>query len=483
VSTVELVDRARRRQEALLLTICCSALFMTTLDGTILNVALPSIQRHLGASTSGLQWTVVGYTLTRASSLFVCGSLADRFGRRRAFTAGLVIFTLGSLACGLAPDLGALIVFRCLQGIGSAVLTPSSLAIITNTFTDAKRRSWAVGMWNTATGVSTTAGPVIGGLLVQAFGWRSVFLVNLPIGAAAVAWRKILPESRAEEPRPFDIPGQSALAVALSTLTYALISGPDDGWSSPLVVILLVVSLASCLAFVRAESRSPHPLIDLHYLARPALSGAALLAICAFVVIAGFQFLNTLYLQEVRGYSPLQAGLLFVPISAAVLVFSPIAGRMNGRRGPRLPATLAMAAMLAAMVLLTVGISLTTSLVLLVGVFLLVGTGSGLVNTSITAAAISSMPKDRAAVAGAVGTMGRQVGSNLGVALIGSIAFSIAGTGHSAHALASVAADLSFVHGLRVGNLITAVIAALGIAVALWAFRSNPLPPEGEEAH
>lgn len=476
-------QRVQHRGELITLVVCCTALFMTTLDATILNVALPSIQRHLHAPPSGLQWTVNGYTLLRASSLFVCGSVADRFGRKRMFSAGLVLFTAGSLACGLAPNLGMLIAFRCFQGFGSAVLTPSSLAIITNTFTDPQRRSWAIGMWNAATGVSSTAGPIIGGVLVQWFGWRAVFLVNIPVGIAALAGTRALRESKSPTPRPFDLPGQLAIAAGLFSLTYALIEGPGHGWLSPLILGLFAVSVLCWLGFVVIQRTSPHPLIDLRYLASPALSGAALLAIFAFTVTSGFQFLNTLYLQNLRGFSPLHAGLLALPITLMVLVFAPVSGRLTGTRGPRLTAVLAMLFLTAGMAVLAAVGGSATPLLLLIVVFLLIGIGNGFVNVPITTAAISSMPRERAAVAGAVGTTGRQTGSSLGVALIGSIVFSVASLngGVSASALRAPQAAADFVHAMRVGNLVALLLAVVGIFVAMWAFRADTLRPAYDE--
>jgi EmrB/QacA subfamily drug resistance transporter len=472
--------RANRR-ESVTLVVCCTALFMTTLDGTILNVALPSVQRSLHASPAGLQWTVDGYTLLRASSLFLCGSIADRFGRRAMFGAGLVMFVLGSIACGLAPNLTTLIIFRCFQGLGSSVLTPSSLAIITNTFTDPRRRAWAVGMWNAATGVSMTAGPLFGGALVQGFGWRSVFLVNLPIGIAAMFGMRSLAESKAPVARAFDLPGQLAIGLGLATLTYALIEGPSIGWHSGEVLALFVASVACWGGFALVQQRSSHPLIALHYLARPALSGAMLLAVFAITVTSGFSFLNTLYLQEVRGYSPLHAGLLTMPTTVAVVVTAPLAGRLTGAKGARPPALIACGAMAVVMALLAGVESLTTALPVLLAIYLVMGIGNGFIHTPITTAAISSMPKSRAAVAGAIGTTGRQIGQSLGVALVGSIVFSVAGPAIAGSSLRAPGAATAFVHGLRVGNLVSLGLALVAAGVACWAFRSNTLHIDFEE--
>lgn len=434
---------------------------MTTLDNTILNVALPSLQRAFHSSPSGLQWTVDGYILVRASVLFLCGSLGDRFGRRLFFDLGLVVFTFASLSCSLAPTLGALIGFRAVQGFGSAMMTPSSLAIITNTFTDPRQRAQAVGIWSATTGVSTAAGPVIGGLLVETLGWRSVFWVNIPVGLAALVGTRRIAESRADRPRPFDIPGQAAIAVALVTLTYALIAAPGRGWAAPDIVVLLVCSVAGWVAFVVTERRSRNPVLDLKYLANPPMAAAVILAVGAFIALGGFLFFNTLYLQNLRGYSPLQAGLLTVPVTISPVVLAPISGRITGTRGARGPAVAACILTATAMILLTVTISPTTAIAVLVGCYLLLGSGSGLINPPITNAAVSSLPPAQAGVASATTSTARQIGTNLGVALIGSVVFSAAGHG---------IAGAGFADGLRYGYGVIAGIALVCAAVAQWAF-------------
>ena len=459
-----------RKRAVLTLAVCCMALFMTTLDSTILNVALPSLQRGLGSSESGLQWTVDSYVLVRASVLFLCGSLGDRFGRRRLFGLGLGVFIAASACCGLAPSLGMLIAFRAVQGAGSAMMTPASLAIITNTFTDPRSRAQAVGIWGATSGLSTAAGPVLGGLLVETLGWRSVFWVNVPIGLLVLLGTRRLSESRAPKPRPFDIPGQAAIALALATLTYALISGPDSGWGSALIVTLLVVSVVAWFAFGRLEQRSAQPLIELRELAQPALIAAILLAIMAFLALGGYLFFNTLYLQNVRGFSPIEAGLLTVPTTACTMVLAPISGRITGTRGARFPATIACVLIAASMGVLAVTIEPATPMGVLVIGYVLLGCGMGLINTPITNAAMSSMPPARAGVAAATTSTARQIGTNLGVALLGSVIFSTAAMSAGHSRLTGHAAVL-FTHGLRYGYTLAGVL-ALGCSVLAWrAFR------------
>jgi EmrB/QacA subfamily drug resistance transporter len=473
ITESEATRPASRFGPAVTLIVCCTALFMTTLDNTILNVALPALQKNLHASASGLQWTVDSYVLVRASSLFLAGSLGDRFGRRNCFGIGLGAFVVFSAACGLAPNLSMLIFFRCLQGAGSALMTPSSLGIITNTFTDRKKRAQAVGIWSATTGISTTAGPVVGGLLVQYLGWRAVFWVNVPIGVLALIGTRRLSESKSAAPRRFDVPGQLAISVALIALTYALITAPESGWLSVKVLSLLVVSLASLAVFIALERRSASPLLELRYFKNPALSGAVVLAIVAFVANGGFLFFNTLYLQEVRGFSPLHAGALTIPVNAAALFLAPIAGRITGARGPRIPACIGAACICIAMSSLAITVAPHLEMASLLVVYAVLGFGSGFVNPPITNAAVSGMPADRAGVAGAVTSTSRQVGTNLGVALVGSVVFSIASTSGIGHARGklSPSAGAIFTHALHYGYGLVAVLAFGALLLSYWAFR------------
>ena len=244
---------AGRRLRLVVLLICSSSLFITYLDSTILNVALPTIQADLHSSLAGLQWISDAYLLVVASLLLLSGSMADRFGRKRLFLVGLFGFSLGSLLCSLAPDTGSLIALRMLQGVGGSMLTPVSLSIVRNVFTDPRERAQALGIWSGIFGVAAACGPVIGGVLVSEVGWRSVFWVNVPIGVAMIlAARRYVPESRAPHPRRVDVPGQLLMIALLGTLTYAVIQGPDSGWTSAPILALFAVSLAAAVAFAAA---------------------------------------------------------------------------------------------------------------------------------------------------------------------------------------------------------------------------------------
>jgi len=457
------------------LAICCTALFMTTLDGTILNTALPALQRGLHATTAGLQWAVDGYVVVRVSSLFLCGSVGDRYGRRRTFGIGLVLFVIGSFACGLAPNMAGLIAFRCFQGLGSAVLTPASLGIITNTFVDRKRRAMAVGVWSATTGLSMGVGPVLGGFLVENFGWRSVFLVNVPIGLVALAATRTLIESKSATPRPLDFPGQLSIGGSLFLATYALISAPLVGWGSPVTVTMFAAAIVLLGAFVVVEARTTQPMLPLSVFKNRGLTGSFLLAVIAFLAFGSFLFFNTLYLQEVRGLSPLKAGLLILPTTAVALFFSPISGHLTGTRGARFPTGMATLFTAAGMGLLAVTLRATTPIYLLLIAYLLIGFGQGLINPPLTNAAVSGLPRDQAGVAGAIMTTARQIGSNLGIALVGAVIFSIATSLNNAQhvanrALQTLHGGMNYDIGVRYGDLVAGALSLLSFGIAWYAF-------------
>jgi EmrB/QacA subfamily drug resistance transporter len=414
---------------------------MAGIDVTIVNVALPSIQRALHASVSGLQWTVDAYTLVIACLLMLSGSLADRFGRRRVFQIGLAAFSLGSLLCSLAPSLGWLIAFRGLQAIGGSMLNPVAMSIIANTFTDDAARAKAIGVWGSVAGLSLASGPALGGLLVSAIGWRSIFWINVPVGLIAIVLtQRFVPESRAEQPRRLDPPGQLLVIAVLGCLTAGIIQGPRSGWGSAPIVALFAVAVLAAIALVVLESRRREPLIDMRYFRSVPFSGAALIGVVGLATLGGFLFLNTLYLQDVRGYSALDAGLLTIPMAAMGGVFAVVAGRLVASRGPRL--ALIMSGVLIAMgATLLIGLSAHTAAWYLVVAYLVFGAGAGLVSPPITNTALSGMPRDQAGVAGAIASTCRQIGAAVGVAVTGAmIAASSAGFVHASHAAWAVVA-------------------------------------------
>ncbi|MFF0742446.1 MFS transporter [Streptomyces sp. NPDC004111] len=426
------------RRRMLVLGICCMSLLIVSLDNTALNVALPAMQRELGASVSGMQWTIDAYTLVLASLLMLSGSMGDRLGRRKVFRAGLVMFTLGSLLCSLAPNLESLIAFRAVQAVGGSMLNPVAMSIITNTFTDPRERARAIGVWGGVVGISMAAGPLIGGLLVDSVGWRSIFWVNLPVGLAALLLTlRHVPESRAAKARRADPVGQLLVIALLASLTYAIIEAPEAGWTSPLTLSLAGVAVFSLAALALYEPRRDEPLIDPRFFRSAPFSGATVIAICAFASLAGFLFLNTLYLQNVRGLSALHAGLYMLPMAALTFVCAPLSGRLVGSRGPRLSLLVAGTAMTASAVLFA-GFGAEGDDVLMFTGYVLFGLGFGMVNAPITNTAVSGMPRAQAGVAAAVASTSRQVGSTLGVAVIGAVL--AAGLGGTSQADTFVAA-------------------------------------------
>ncbi|HEY2698559.1 MAG TPA: DHA2 family efflux MFS transporter permease subunit [Pseudonocardiaceae bacterium] len=410
-----------RRRRLLVLAICCMSLLIVGLDNTIVNVALPSIKRELGASVSNLQWTIDAYTLVLASFLMLSGSTADRLGRRRIFQIGLVLFSAGSLLCSISPSVQWLIAFRGMQAIGGSMLNPVAMSIITNTFTVPKERAQAIGVWGGVVGISQALGPIVGGLLVDTIGWRSIFWINVPIGIAAIVLTAaFVPESKALRARRIDPIGQLLVIVSLATLTYAIIEGPNLGWTSARIIALFVVAVLAVTGLISYERRRPEPLIDVRFFRSIPFSGATIIAICAFASLAGFLFVNTLYLQDVRGYSALAAGLYTLPLALMTMIFGPLSGRIVGSRGPRISLLVAGVGVLACALIMT-NLTSTTPMLLLIAAYLLFGIGFGMVNAPITNTAVSGMPMQQAGVAAAVASTSRQIGQSLGVALIGSV--------------------------------------------------------------
>jgi EmrB/QacA subfamily drug resistance transporter len=408
-----------RSRRLLVLGICCLSLLIVGLDTTVVNVALPAIHSSLRASVSGLQWTIDAYTLVLASLLMLSGSTADRIGRKRIFRTGLVVFSLGSLLCGLAPSLGWLIAARVLQAIGGSMLNPVAMSIIRNVFDDPRERAQAIGAWGAVFGLSMALGPVVGGALVDSVGWRSVFFVNVPIGVIAfVLTTLFVPRSRAARARRLDPVGQVLVIVALASLTYAIIDAPRAGWTSAGTLALFAVSIVSFAALVGYELRRRDPLIEMRFFRSVPFSGAS--TICAFAATGGFLFLNTLYLQGVRHLSPFHAGLYMLPMAGMVLVFAPVSGRLVSHRGARPSLVIAGVALVSASLMLT-RLEPRTATWYLLAAYFLFGLGSGLINPPITNTALSGMPPSQAGVASAIASTSRQVGMTLGVAVIGAI--------------------------------------------------------------
>jgi len=433
---MERMPELSHRRRMLVLAICCMSLLIVSLDTTALNVALPAMQRDLDASTAGLQWTIDAYTLVLASLLMLAGSTADRIGRKRVFMAGLVVFTIGSALCSAAPNLDALIAFRMVQAVGGSMLNPVAMSIITNTFTAPRERARAIGVWGAVVGISMAAGPLVGGVLVDSVGWRAIFWVNLPVGLAALLLTlRYVPESRAPKARRPDPVGQVLVIALFGSLTYAIIEAPASGFATVLPFFAVaVVALAGLLWY---EPRRDEPLIDLRFFRSAPFSGATVIAISAFAGLGGFLFLSTLYLQNVRGLDALHAGLWMLPMAVPMFLCAPLAGRLVGSRGPRLPLVIAGVAMTASGVLFAAFDAETSDGTLFLG-YVLFGIGFGLVNAPITNTAVSGMPRAQAGVAAAVASTSRQLGQTLGVAVVGAVLAS--GVGSSSYKSAFVSA-------------------------------------------
>ena len=412
----------RYTHKYLILAICCLSLFISSMDSTIVNVALPSIGRELHSTISGLQWTIDAYTLVLASLLMLSGSTADRIGRRRTFQLGLTLFGIGSLLCSVAPTVGWLVVFRMVQAVGGSMLNPVAMSIITATFADRKQRARAVGFWSAVVGVSLGLGPLVGGILTDSIGWRAIFWVNVPIAIGAIVLTALfVPESRSPRARRFDPVGQLLVICLFASLVGGLIEGPILGWASVATIALFAVTALSLIGLLLYERRRREPLVDVRFFRSVPFSSAVLTAIFAYASNGAFLFLVALYLQEVRGFTPFEAGLHTLPLAAAQLICAPLSGRLVASVGTRVPLVISGLALAAGAGLLTT-ITANTPIVFLLCTFGVFGLGLGLVNAPITNTAVSGMPKAQVGSAAAIASTSRQVGISLGVAVAGTLA-------------------------------------------------------------
>ncbi|MFI9787229.1 MFS transporter [Kitasatospora sp. NPDC051984] len=413
----ELGDRRKR----LVLAVCCVSMVMVVLDITVVNVALPSVRRELGASVAALQWTVDAYTLVLAAFLLPAGAAADRWGRRRVFMVGLALFGLGSALCALAPGPGALVGARAVQAAGGTMLNPVAMAIVATTFPGREERARAVGVFGSVSGLSLALGPVLGGALVDALGWRAVFWVNLPVVAAGLAGAaRWVPESRAARVRRFDPVGQSLVVVLLGGLVFGLIGAGREGWSAPVVWGPLAVAAVAVPVLGWWERRRADPLLEVGLLRSVPVVSALVMAFAALCAFGAFLFAVTLYLQGVRGMSALRAGLCVAPVGVLIVLLSPWTGRVVGRRGTRLPLVVSGVALASAGgLLLLVGPG--TPVPALLAPFALVGVFQGTVNPPVTTTAVAGLPVSMAALASALASAARQTGSAVGVAVAGTV--------------------------------------------------------------
>jgi EmrB/QacA subfamily drug resistance transporter len=399
----------------------CFALFMIMLDNTVVNVALPSIQRDLGASLSSLEWTVNAYTLAFAVLLVTGGRLGDIFGRRRVFLFGVVLFAASSAAIGLAPDQGWLVAGRAIQGAGAAFMMPGTLSIISNTFPPAERGR-AIGTWAGVSALALALGPAVGGALTEYVSWRAIFFLNLPVavGAVIVTLFAVRESFDKTVDRRVDFAGIGTLSVGLSALVLALVEGNGWGWSSPEIIILLATAVIGLTAFVLVETHGKAPMVQFEFFRSRTFLGANTVAfIVSFAMLAMFFFL-ALYMQNILHYSALEAGIRFLPSTVVIIFAAPIAGRLADRIGPRIPMTAGLALAAVALYLQSTLAASSGYSDLLVP-FMIMGLGMGLTMSPMSTAAMNSVSPDKAGVASGILSMSRMVGGTFGVAAIGAL--------------------------------------------------------------
>jgi EmrB/QacA subfamily drug resistance transporter len=416
--TMPNTDRKRKR---LTLACMCFALFMVMLDSTVVNLALKTIQLRMHASYSEVQWIVDAFVLALASLLLTGGTLGDLFGRRRAFISGLALFTGGSVMCALAPSTSFLIGSRVVQGVGGALMLPSTLSIITNTFRDPRERARAIGLWAGISGLALAVGPLIGGTLVDRFDWQSIFWINVPIGVVALVMAALfVPESSDRDGRSLDLPGQVTAVIGLVALTYAFIEANTYGWTSPRIVTCFVVAAVSLTLFLLIELRGRSPLLQLKFFRNGTFSGANLVGVIVSFAFFGVIFFLSLFMQEVQGYTPTQAGALQLPATLGIMVAAIVSGRIVGRIGARLPITIGLLMTGTALLCLT-SVQQTTGYASFWYWLLLMGIGNGLIMSPMTTAIMGTVPAPRAGMASATSNTMRQVGSVFGIAVLGNL--------------------------------------------------------------
>ena len=443
-------------------------LFMIMLDNTVVNVALPSIQKGLHANQRELEWVVVGYTLTFATFMLTGGKLADLLGRRRLFTIGLIVFTAASLACGLAPNAGFLIAMRALQGVGSAVMSPATLSILVATFPP-RQRGTAIGIWAGTSAMALAIGPLLGGLLAQYAHWSWIFFINVPVGVLGVlVARWAIDESRdTSHEQRLDLPGLVASGIGLFSLSYALIEANNYGWASPRILALFGVAAVALVVFVLLEHRQRIPMLDLSLFRSASYAGANL--VIGFVALAmfGIFFFNSLFFQHVLRYSPTETGAIFLPMTLLIITVAPQAGRWVDRVGARWLIGGGMTLVAVSLVLFA-QLDRGSGFLDVLPALLTGGFGMAITMTPSTAAAMAAVPVDKAGVGSAVLNAFRQVGGTLGVAVMGAI------VGSQIHVSTRDPAYLGqFVHGYHLGLYVASGIAVTGAAVAVATVRKE----------
>ncbi|GAA1598736.1 MFS transporter [Kribbella hippodromi] len=433
--------------------------FVVALDAQIVNVALPDIGRTLGGGLSGLQWVVTGYTLTFSALILFAGSVSDRIGARRAYALGMLLFAVASAGCGFAPSLGTLIVARLLQGAGAALVTPTSLALIREGFTDSRQRTRAVGLWAVGGSVAAAAGPIAGGALTL-LDWRLIFWVNLPVAAFALACVSRT-ASAPRRPARFDPVGQVSAIVALGSLSYVVIEGGSRGWTSPVIVGLTAATAVAAIAFVTSQARGQEPMLPLSLFRSRQLSVALAIAFTSMAAFYGVVFVQSLHFQQQRGASALLTGLLFLPMTGLVTIISSQAAALTSRFGPRALVTTGLLVQCGGLVLI-VAMPVSAPLWNVAAAMVPVGVGGALTVPPIASLVLDHAPSGLAGTASGVLNTFRQLGGSLGVAGIGAI----------------IAGHRLFMEGLRTGLIAT--VAVLGVTAALSLTLRKPHDPTEE---
>jgi EmrB/QacA subfamily drug resistance transporter len=490
----------------------CVATFMLLLDITVVNTALPAIQADLGGSFTDLQWVIDAYALSLAALVLTAGSLADRLGRRRVFAIGLGVFALASLLCAVAPDPTFLNVARGLQGIGGAIMFAVSLALVAQEFPSGPERGMAMGIYGGTIGMAVAIGPLVGGLLTDGLGWESVFLINVPIGVAAIAvtyWKLV--ESRDPNATRIDWGGLVTFSVALFLLVLALVRGNAEGWGSVPIVGSLVAAAALMAAFLAIERRVAEPMLPLGFFRRRAFTGVQLAAFAVSGSMFALFLYLTLYLQSFLGHSPVEAGLRYLPITIASFVVAPLSGMALAKVKARylMGAGLALTGV---GLLLMSGLEVTSEWTALLAGFLIAGVGVGLLNPVIADVALSVVPKEQSGMAAGINDTFRQVGIAVGIAAWGAIFLgsgaskteqaaggaldgeqarelveatssgalpqAVAGLPEGARAAATTAAEQGFLHGLNEILVLGAILSFAGAVFALWLVREDEIERE-----
>jgi EmrB/QacA subfamily drug resistance transporter len=485
----------------------CFALFMIMLDNTVVNVALPSIQRSLHASTSSLEWTVNAYTLSFAVLLVTGGRLGDLFGRRKIFLAGVVVFASASAAIGFSPSDTWLVAWRAVQGVGSALMMPATLSIITNAFPP-QERGKAIGTWAGVSAMALAIGPVVGGFLVESVSWQSIFFLNVPvaIGAVVIALFAVR-ESRDETvQRSVDFPGVLTLTAGLAALVLALVEGNEWGWGSPLELAMFAIAAVGLTAFAIVERTREVPMVDFSFFRSRTFLGANIVAfIVSFAMLAMFFFL-ALYMQNIRGYSPLQAGVRFLPSTVMIIIIAPLAGRLADRVGSRPLITFGLLCVSGALFWQS-GLTVSSGYGALLPGFMLMGVGMGFVMSPMSLAAMNAVDKTKAGVASGILSMNRMVGGTFGVAILGALVATLGrskidqllpqlpdsarsqlaaglGSGGVQHGIPARVVDASqqaFVYALHYGLLLGSGVALLGALAAFALIRRRPEDMEAKD--